>query len=143
VSNIIIQQKSSNPGCLIQLIWFVFIGWWAGQIWIALSWFLMLIVLGIPLAVKMINYLPKVIALRGGSKTVTITQTAGGLIVTTGGSVPQRSIWLRIIWFLLIGWWFSAIVMELGYFFCLTLIGLPLGFWLFDRVPAALSLRRR
>jgi hypothetical protein len=32
--------------------------------------------------------------------------------------------------------------MELSYLVCLTIIGLPLGFWMFDRVPALVSLHR-
>ncbi len=43
-------QAQRNPGCLIQLLWFALVGWWAGQIWVAIAWALMLTVIGIPLA---------------------------------------------------------------------------------------------
>lgn len=140
-TNVIISERK-NPGCLIQLLWFVFIGWWAGQIWILLAWLLMLTILGIPLAVKMINNLPKVFALRNPSPEYTIVRFQDGVAVVSTTNVPQRNIFLRIIYFLLVGWWFSAIWMELAYLICLTIIGLPLGFWMFDRTPATLSLRR-
>ena len=30
-----IQQR--GPGCLVTLLWFVFVGWWLSAIWIILS----------------------------------------------------------------------------------------------------------
>jgi hypothetical protein len=32
--------------------------------------------------------------------------------------------------------------MEVAYAISLTVIGLPIGFWMFDQVPALVSLRR-
>ncbi|MEJ2551932.1 MAG: YccF domain-containing protein [Anaerolineales bacterium] len=136
---VVIQKE--NPGCLVQLLWFVFIGWWVGQIWIALSWILILSIIGIPLAIIMLNRLPKVIALREPDKQVSVVMREGAASVSTT-SQKQVNILVRAIYFVLIGWWLSAIWMELAYFVCLTLIGLPIGFWMFDRVPALVSLRR-
>ena len=133
---------SKRHGCLTQVLWFLFIGWWASQFWILAAWILMLTIIGIPLAVKMLNKLPQVIALRGPSTELTITKVGDITVVSVGDQTPQRNILLRAIYFLLIGWWFSAIWMELAYIACLTLIGMPLGFWMFDKVPALVSLRR-
>jgi uncharacterized membrane protein YccF (DUF307 family) len=140
VGDTVVIQKE-NPGCLVQLLWFVFIGWWVGQIWIALSWILILSIIGIPLAIIMLNRLPKVIALREPDKQVSVVMREGAASVSTT-SQKQVNILVRAIYFVLIGWWLSAIWMELAYFVCLTLIGLPIGFWMFDRVPALVSLRR-
>jgi len=138
----VVVSSQKNPGCLVQLLWFLFVGWWAGQVWIALAWLLMLTVVGIPLGVMMMNKVPQVIALRGQASGTTVTTVGNVTVVTAGTSVPQHNILLRAIYFLLIGLWLSAIWMELAYFACLTIIGLPIGFWMFDKVPALVSLRR-
>lgn len=127
-------SSQRNPGCLIQLLWFVFIGWWAGQIWIAVAWLLMVTIVGIPLGVMMMNKVPQVIALRDQAGTAVSSGTTG--------AARQHNILLRAIYFVLIGWWLSAIWIELAYIICLTIIGLPLGFWMFDAVPVLVSLRR-
>ncbi|MFN2225583.1 MAG: YccF domain-containing protein [Anaerolineae bacterium] len=142
MGTVVVEGSRRNPGCLIQLLWFVFIGWWAGQIWIAVAWLLMLTIIGIPLGVMMMNKVPWVIALRGESEALRVTTAGGVTTVERGGSIPQHNIVLRAIYFVLIGWWLSAAWMEVAYFFCLTIIGLPLGFWMFDKVPALVSLRR-
>ena len=142
MSTVVVKRSKQNPGCLVQLLWFVFIGWWAGQIWIAVAWLLMLTVVGIPFGVAMMNKVPQVIALRGQSGSATITRLGDVTTVTVGAAIPQHNILLRAVYLLLIGWWLSAIWMELAYAICLTIIGLPVGFWMFDKVPALVSLHR-
>jgi len=143
VSTVVINASQKNLGCLVQLLWFLFVGWWAGQLWIVLAWLLMLTVLGIPLGVMMMNKVPQVIALRGQSGGITVSTVGNVTVVSAGRSVPQHNFLIRAIYFLLLGWWLSAVWMELAYGFCLTIIGLPVGFWMFDKVPALVSLRRR
>ncbi len=136
MSTTVAVQK--NPGCLIQLAWFVLIGWWAGQLWVGVAWLLMTSIIGIPFAVIMLNMVPQVIALRGQAEYV--VKSAGGATVVA--PVPQYNLLLRAIYFLLIGWWLSGLWIEAAYLLCLTIIGLPFGFWMFDRVPFVASLRQ-
>ena len=137
MSEMVVKQK--NPHWILQLLWFFFIGIWLGEIWILISWFFMATIIGLPLGIAMINQLPKIIALR---------QTGGGLVVKSADGitqvegVKQRNFIIRAIYFVLIGWWFSGIWMQVAYFFCVIIIGLPVGFWMFDRVPAVVSLKR-
>ena len=131
-----------NPGCLTQILWFALIGWWAGELWIAAAWFLMITIVGAPIGVAMLNRLPQVIALRGQAVGVEVTRVGQLEYTTTSTRVPQRNILLRALYFVLIGWWVSAIWMEAAYAVCLTIIGLPIGFWMFDKVPALVSLHR-
>ncbi len=128
MSNTVVIKAHDGHGCLVQVLWFLFIGWWLGQIWIAVSWVLMLTVVGIPFGVMMLNRIPQIMALRGQQSAVTVTHVGGVTVVSDGGSVPQHNIVLRAIYFVLIGWWLSAIVMEVAYVLCMTIIGMPLGF---------------
>ena len=127
-----------NPGCLIQLVWFALVGWWLGQAWVAVAWFFAATIIGMPLAVMMLNRVPEVMALRG--ETELLVRSWNGHTVVT--EVPQYNILLRALYFILVGWWASALWLELAYGLCMTIIGLPLGFWMFDRTPATVSLRR-
>lgn len=135
-------QTQRNPGCLLQILWFAFIGIWLGQVWIAVAWFFMVTIVGIPIGVMMMDALPKVMALRNPTEYVAVSARPDGMLVQRPVSVPQVNIVLRAIYFILVGWWLSALWMEAAYAVCLTIIGLPLGFWMFDRVPMIVSLRR-
>jgi uncharacterized membrane protein YccF (DUF307 family) len=48
---------------------------------------------------------------------------------------------IRLLWFLFIGWWASFIVITLAALVNLTVIGIPLGFWLVNRVPQTATLK--
>jgi uncharacterized membrane protein YccF (DUF307 family) len=138
----VVVETQKNPGCLLQILWFAFIGIWLGQAWMIVAWFFMVTIIGIPIGVAMINMLPKVIALREPTRRVMISTNGNGQVVRRDVEVEQVNIVLRAIYFILIGWWLSALWMEAAYAICLTIIGLPIGFWMFDRVPAILSLKR-
>jgi len=140
-TNTVVVETNRNPGCLLQLLWFAFIGVWLGQVWMIAAWILMVTIIGIPLGVAMLNKISKVIALREPTHQVRIYRQDGGLVEEEVRR-PQVNILLRALYFILIGWWFSALWMEAAYLLTATIIGIPLGFWMFDRVPAVLSLRR-
>ena len=125
-----LQRKT---GCLLQLIYFVFIGWWLGALAVGLAYLLFIPVVTIPLGVKIINRISYLMALREPS----VLATPWGTM-----EVQQHNILLRAIWFLLVGFWLAAIWMSVAYALCLIIIGMPLGFWMFDRTPAILTLRK-
>jgi hypothetical protein len=54
----------------------------------------------------------------------------------------QRPFWLRALWFLLVGWWFSGVWLALAYLALACIITLPLAFWLYGRVGAVTTLYR-
>ena len=50
---------------------------------------------------------------------------------------------VRAVWFIFVGWWLSGIVAAVAWFFMITIIGLPLGIWLVNRLPTVITLRPR
>jgi uncharacterized membrane protein YccF (DUF307 family) len=50
---------------------------------------------------------------------------------------------VRALWFVFIGWWLSAWAILVAYVCCATIVGLPLGFMIFDRLPSIMTLRPR
>ena len=55
----------------------------------------------------------------------------------------QLAWWIRAIYFVLVGWWLTAVTLCFAYICLLTIVGIPIGFWLFDRVPLVLTLKLR
>lgn len=123
----------SQPGCLVQLFFFLLIGWWLGALGIILAYLLFLTVIAIPLGVMIINKIPYLMALRNTEPVISVL----------GRDTKQHNIFLRIIWFLLLGWELTAIWLILAYLFCCTIIGMPIGFWMFDKAPGLLTLHKR
>lgn len=140
----VIVNQAGGPGCVVQFLWFWFIGWWMAQFAIAIAWFSMATIIGIPLGIYIINRISQIIALRSpNSKQQTrVTVSGNNTRVEINGGANQLNIIIRILYFFFIGWWLSAIWMEFAYFFCLIIIGFPLGFWMFDKTPAVLTLQR-
>ena len=48
---------------------------------------------------------------------------------------------IRLIWFLVIGWWLGALVSAVAWVLNVTIIFLPLGLWLINRLPTVITLR--
>ena len=127
--------QSNNPGCLIQIVYFLLIGWWLGGAWVIVAWVLMVTILGLPIGAAMLNDVPQVMALRG--RRVVEVQASGAV-----REAPQISMLLRIPYFLLVGWWASALWLSAAYALCMSVIGIPIGFLTFDLTPAIVSLKR-
>jgi len=138
---VVIVETPRQPGCLVTLLWFIFIGWWASLLWTIGAWVFIGLILTMPIGLKMINVLPKVATLREPTReySATISSTATS-IQRTG--LEQRPFLLRALYFILIGWWLSFAVLVVAWAASLTLLGIPLAIWLYNRVPAVTTLRR-
>jgi len=47
----------------IRGLWFVLVGWWASALWMALAWVIQLTVIGLPIALLMLNRTPFIASL--------------------------------------------------------------------------------
>jgi uncharacterized membrane protein YccF (DUF307 family) len=54
--------------------------------------------------------------------------------------VHPPNLLLRVIWFLLIGWWLTGILSAAAWALNATVIGLPLGLWIINRLPTVATL---
>lgn len=124
----------------MRALYFIFIGWWFSLIWINTAWALNASIIGLPLGLWMINRTPQILTLK--SLPVVVIQTEAGEMVNVSG-VPQAGCLVRAIYFILIGWWFSFIWTNVAWFFMVTIIGLPIGLWMFNRLPAVTTLYRQ
>lgn len=48
---------------------------------------------------------------------------------------------LRVLWFVFVGWWLGGILSGVAWALNATIIGLPLGLWLINRLPTFVTLR--
>jgi len=69
---------------------------------------------------------------------VTVTQNVVAVRQKAGPGLLVRA-----LWFFFIGTWLSALSIGIAYVLCVTIIGLPLAFVIFNRIPTILTLRPR
>lgn len=134
-------RREGSPGCLWQILWFIFIGWWLGLIALAAAWFLNITIVGLPLGLAILNRLPMFVALQTPTTQV-ILRSAGGRSSLLESGLPQYNFFLRALYFLLIGWWWSLIWLLVAYLFCASVILLPLGIVMFRLTPFMTTLKR-
>jgi uncharacterized membrane protein YccF (DUF307 family) len=140
-SPVVIARHSDGPPLLVRALWFVLIGWWLTGLVNVLAYLIALTIIGLPLAFMIFNRLPTVLTLR--PRTVHTThEVSGGVTHITETRVPQRGFFGRAVYFIFIGWWFGAIWSVLAWLLCITVIGIPVGVMMYNRLPAVMTLRR-
>jgi len=134
--------RTSGPNLLVRFIWWLLIGWWASGIVVALAWFALVTIVGIPVGIWLINRLPSVLTLRPRTRTWTIGEDEEGRTVVSERGRPQIEWPIRGLWFVLVGWWASAVWMGAAWLVQLTIVGLPIALLMFNRTPFVASLYR-
>ncbi|AZH27032.1 YccF domain-containing protein [Haloplanus aerogenes] len=116
---------------LTRALWFVVVGWWATPAVVNVAWLLCATVVGAPLGVKLINLVPTVLTLKEPRSLGDPDAAAG-----------QRSLAVRILYFVFVGWWLGWLWANVASFLAVTIVGLPLAIPMFDRLPLVTSLYR-
>ncbi|QLC33423.1 YccF domain-containing protein [Halarchaeum sp. CBA1220] len=53
----------------------------------------------------------------------------------------QRSFLARALWFVVVGWWATPVLVNVAWFLNVTVVGIPIGIKLINLVPTALTLK--
>jgi len=114
---------------LTRALWFVLVGWWLTPIVVNVAWFLNVTVIGIPIGIKLINLVPTALTLKEPRS-----------LSEDDFRPAQHSLVVRAAYFVFIGWWLSLLWANLAVLFSITVIGLPIGIWMANRLPWVTSL---
>ncbi len=74
---------------------------------------------------------------------VNVTTNVGGPTIVFAPNTGGPPFIVRALWYLFIGWWLAAVIIVLGYVAIATVVGIPLAFAMFNKMPQALTLRQR
>ena len=135
-------QEPTGPGFLIRAIWFVVIGWWASGIASAIGWVIGLTIIGLPLTFWIFNRIPTVLTLRPRRVAITTTVGGDGTVTMVRTTQPSPAFWKRALYFVCVGWWFSAIWIAAAWLLSVLIVTLPFAVMMYNRLPAVTTLHR-
>ncbi|WP_224448150.1 YccF domain-containing protein [Haloprofundus salilacus] len=121
----------SDRSLVVRALWFVFVGWWATPLVVNVAWFLTATVVLLPLGIKLTNLVPTVLSLKE-PRSRSAPEAARG----------QHSLFVRAVYFVFVGWWLSWFWANVAAFLAVTIVGLPVAYWMFNRLPYVTSLYR-
>lgn len=123
-----------SPSLVVRAIWFVAVGWWLTGVLLSVAWALNVTIVGLPVGIKLINMVPKALTLKSAEKSDVDRVEVGG---SSGGS---PGLLVRGAYFVFVGWWASLLWMGVAYLLCLSVLGLPVGIVMFNKLPKVVSL---
>ena len=85
----------------------------------------------VPLGIKLVNLVPTALTL-AEPRSLSEPDSARG----------QRSLLVRAVYFVLVGWWLSFVWANVATLLALSVVGPPVAFWMFNRLPFVTSLYR-
>lgn len=135
-------STDQGPSLVVRAVYFLLIGWWASGIWLGVAWLLNVTIVLMPVGIKMINYVPKVVSLKDRTIEMESHTDADGDVTVTQRSKPQHSLLVRGVYVLLVGWWASGIWLSVAWLASVSLVGLPVAIWMYGRLPYVVSLYR-
>lgn len=139
--NVTVEHTDNTPSLIVRAVYFILIGWWASGIWLSIAWLLNITIVLMPLGIKMINRVPKIVSLKD-RKIENRVITKDGDVTIQQNTKDQHSLLIRAVYFLLIGWWASGIWMFFAWVTSITIIGLPVAVWMYGKLPFVVSLYR-
>ena len=123
----------TDRSLLVRALWFVAIGWWLTPIVLNLAWLLNATIVLLPFGIKLINLAPLALTLKEPDSRWTARGGAGG---------SQHSLLARALYFVAIGWWLSLAWINVAAVLAVSIVGLPIAYWMINKLPFVTSLYR-
>jgi uncharacterized membrane protein YccF (DUF307 family) len=111
-------------------LWFLLVGWWLTPLVVNVAWALNATVVLLPVGIKLVNLVPTALSL------------AEPRSLDAPDDRSQPNLLVRAGYFLFVGWWLSLVWANVAAFLAVTVVGLPVAFWMFNRLPFVTSLYR-
>lgn len=137
-----VLEMKSGPHILIRIVWYFVAGWWVTAIAMAVAWVAGILIIGLPLTFWLVNRIPTTLTLRPRREQYLLVTDPDGVTRMRKLSTEQTSLPLRIVYYFLVGWWLSLLWIIVSYLFMLTIIGIPVGMLMVNRLPFVFSLHR-
>ena len=143
---VVLNNARPGPGLVVRALWFLFVGLWLGALATAIGWALCVGVVTLPIGLLILNRLPAIMTLRPASTSTQVAIINGVTMIQTGVPSAQQPFLLRAVYFVLVGWWLSALWLALAWVLvalAFVTLGLTLApaFLMFERTPQVLTLR--
>ena len=137
-----VLEVKTGPHILVRIVWYVLVGWWVTGIAMAIAWLAAIVIVGLPLSFWLVNRIPTLLTLRPRREQYLMMTGADGVTRMQKLATQQTNVLLRIVYFVLVGWWASLLWMAASYGLMLTILGIPLGMMMVNRIPFVFSLHR-
>jgi uncharacterized membrane protein YccF (DUF307 family) len=121
----------------LRAVWFLLVGWWLTAFVIAVAYLALLTIIGFPVAFWLFDRVPLTLTLKARS-----SWTADELTGTVSIGPQQLATWTRVVYFLLVGWWATALWISAAYVLFVSIIGIPIGVIMLDVIPRVATLQR-
>ena len=126
----------------MRVVWYLLAGWWLTGIAMLVAWLAAVVIIGLPLTFWLVNRIPTVLTLRPRRQQFVMVTGADGVTRMRSLATQQTSVVLRALYYVLLGWWVSALWMLGSYVLMLTILGIPLGMMMVNRLAFVFSLHR-
>ena len=137
-----VLELKTGPSILVRAIWYLVIGWWLTGLVMGVAWFLAITIIGMPITFYLVNRIPTLLTLRPRLEQYAVVTGADGITRHERIATEQTSLPVRLLYFLVVGWWLSLLWTGVSYGLMLTILGLPLGLMMVNRLPFVFSLHR-
>jgi len=117
-------------------VYFFVIGWWMGLFAAIAGSVLCASIIGLPLGTMLLNKLPTIVFMREEGEPC-----PWGYTDHRHQREPMPFV-IRVLWFFVLGWSLGMLLITFGYLISLTIIGIPVGIYLLNRVPLVMTLSR-